>query len=183
MEQVFLPAVRVGKQIIGIVHFSIDRWVGIEGVMAVSAYPHLSRGLFLKAIVEPAIKSEPSIYSMIAPWPDQQGSGLKKNVNFMSLPGGIAFLYLSGSFLALFVIMALLVVALQYSEMLAHMATRNPILSAVVGWSMSLMLAHFGGSPRSQLPTLMFLFISITLICAIESRWAEALFNRVRSRF
>jgi hypothetical protein len=111
--------------------------------------------LFLSATLATSIKSE-SIYSTIAPWPALQGNELNKNVRFMSLPDGIAFLYLSGFLVVVFVIMTLLVVAMQYAEMFVHMANRNPVLSAVAGWSMSIIVAHFGGSLKSQLPALIF---------------------------
>ncbi len=100
----------------------------------------------------------------------------------MSVPGGIAFRFLSVSFVVVYVIMTLIVLAMQYVKMLVHMAVRNPVLSAVAGWSMSIMVAHFGGAPKSQLPALIFLLMSITLICVIKSKWMKAHLNRVCAR-
>jgi hypothetical protein len=62
-------ALKVGKQLAGLVSYSIDPWVGIEGVMAVSAYPELGEDLLRRPISEPPVKSGPAVYTKIAPWP------------------------------------------------------------------------------------------------------------------
>lgn len=159
-------------------HFSIDRWVGVEGVMAVSSYPEIGEELLVKAIFERPRKGNPTIYQRICPWPaSQQFSALKKNVSLFSLPGGIAFLYYSGSFAVIFISVALISLLLQYAESVIFSFTGNPILCSGVGWLMAITFAHFGGVPRYVIPVLVFLFVSICLVAVIQSKRTEYLFS------
>ena len=159
-------------------HFSIDRWVGIEGVMAVSSYPGNSGHLLVRAILETPSKGDPSIYQKICPWPvSQQFSTLKKDVSLFSLPGGIAFLYYSGSIAFVFVSAALISLLLQYAESVIFRFTGNPILCSGMGWLMAISFAHFGGAPRYEIPVIVFLFVSICLVAVIQSKRTEYLFG------
>lgn len=175
------PVIYLVKKAAGLVNFSIDRWVGIEGVMAVSSYPGVGAQLFVRALLEPPIKTEPSIYSEIAPWPHQQGDILRGNVSFMSLPGGIAFLFYLGSLWGLFALMALSVLTLQYVEVLVFTVTRNPLLCAGVAWLLALMIAHFGGAPKAQVPSLVSLSMAVVLIAGLQSRWFDSFARRFRT--
>lgn len=171
--------IKAKEQAIGLMHFSVDRWVGIEGVMAVSSYPELGADLFARAILEPPVKTEPSIYETIAPWRYEPGVVMRENVNFMSLPGGIAFLYYSGSLWVVFAVTIFLVVAIQYFEMLIYKLTSNPLLCAHISWLMALTFAHIGGAPKSQLPTLLFTVLLVLLAGALQAKWLASFLNRV----
>ncbi len=161
-------------------NFSVDRWVGVEGVMAVSSYPEIGSDLLLRAILEKPTTDKPSIYQIICPWPSSpQFNTLKKNVSLFSLPGGIAFLYYSGSIIIVFVSIVLISVLLQYTESVIFSFTGNPILCSGVGWLMAITFAHFGGAPRYVIPVFVFLFISICFIGVIQSKRTEYFFSTV----
>jgi len=167
------------EQAIGLMHFSVDRWVGIEGVMAVSSYPELGADLWARAMLEPPVKTEPSIYATIAPWRYEPSVVMHENVNFMSLPGGMAFFYYSGSLWVVFAVTIFSVLAIQYFEMLIYKLTSNPLLCAHISWLMALTFAHFGGAPKSQLPTLLFSLMLVLLVGALQAKWLASLVNRV----
>lgn len=171
--------IKAKAQAIGLMHFSVDRWVGIEGVMAVSSYPDLGADLFARAILEPPVKTEPSIYATIAPWRYEPGVVMHKNVNFMSLPGGMAFFYYSGSLWVVFVVTIFSVLAIQYFEMLIYKLTSNPLLCAYISWLMALTFAQFGGAPKSQLPMLLFTLMLVLLVGALQAKWLASLLSRV----
>lgn len=165
--------ITVGNKLFGLLNFSIDRWVGIEGMMAVSAYAGLSGELLSRAVSEPPVKNEPSIYSIIAPWPQAQGDMLKQNVGFMSMPGGLAFLYYSGSLWITFMMTIPIVLTMQYLELGVFTLTRNPFLCANIGWLLAASFAHFGGAPKSLLPVLVFLVLLVALLAALQSNWFD----------
>lgn len=166
------------EQIIGLMHFSVDRWVGIEGVMAVSSYPKLGADLLARSTLEVPVRAEPSIYMVIAPWRYEPSVVRLENVKFISLPGGIAFLYYSSSLWVVFVAMSLLTVVIQYFEMLIYKLTSNPRLCANISWLMAMTIAHFGGGPKSQLPMLLFVLMLVLLVGALRAKWLASLVNR-----
>jgi hypothetical protein len=150
--------------------------------MAVSSYPELGADLLARAMLEPPVKTEPSIYATIAPWRYEPSVVMQENVNFMSLPGGIAFFYYSGSLWVVFAVTSLLAVAIQYFEMLIYKLTSNPLLCAHISWLMALTFAHFGGAPKSQLPTLLFSLILVLLVGALQAKWLASFVNRICGR-
>lgn len=153
------------SKIKGFLNFSIDRWVGIEGLMAVVAYPDVGWKMFKKALVEPAVQKDKALYEAVAPWPaDSNSTLLRSNVRFASMPGGLGFLYYSGSLCGLFFITTFVILVLQCWEILIFSLTKNPMICAVIGWSLALMFAHFGGAPKAQLPTIIFIFLLCGLV-------------------
>ena len=151
--------------------FSVKRWIGAEGVMAVSSYPGLGMDLIFQASAEKPGQGHRNIYQTIAPWPkpSQNSIRLKKNVNSVSLPGGIGFLYYSSSLVFVFVTVILISVLLQYSESVIFLATGNPFLCAGVAWFASISFIHFGGTPLYLIPALVFLALSICFVATIQS--------------
>ncbi|MCE0722239.1 MULTISPECIES: hypothetical protein [Legionella] len=72
----------------------ISRWVGIEGILATTAYPHTGWDLFKKAIVQKPTQKV-SLYSKVS----QSYLNLKTGTKFSSLPGLIGLLNYSDSYL------------------------------------------------------------------------------------
>jgi hypothetical protein len=160
-------------------HFSVDRWVGVEGVMAVSAFPEVGKSLFLDALIEKPNKDRLSIYQTICPWPSSQSTVLKNNVRLFSLPGGVAFLYYSGSLMVVFLMVFMIVFILQGIELLVYYITGNPLLCSGLGWLMAITFAHFGGAPRYVIPVIEFQIILIALVGVVQSDWFASYANRV----
>ena len=79
----------------------VNRWVGMEAVMAVSSYDLLGWNLFLQSTKDNKQKYNVSFYDdtfINSPYSDRD----KDKYNFNTSPGIIAFLFYSGSYLFLF---------------------------------------------------------------------------------
>lgn len=72
----------------------ISRWIGIEGILATTAYPHTGWDLFKKAVFQKPTQKV-SLYSKVS----QSYLDLKKGTKFSSLPGLIGLLNYSDSYL------------------------------------------------------------------------------------
>lgn len=107
----------------------VDRWIGVEGVLAVSSAPRLGTKLFQIALFEDPRRGNDAIYQKIS------GSFYKKfkNFVFMTIPGPIAFLYFSGSLLVVALGMALLYFVGYFIENLANILVKNEAVNAIIG--------------------------------------------------
>jgi len=125
---------------------SIDRWVGLEGVMAVSSWPQLGMPLLKEAITEKLSATEFPIYSTIS----NSGYLKQKNANpeehrnhiFRTLPGVVAMLYYSGSLTLMFAALAAIVIAIGACESILYKLFRSPLLTSFYGMYMAYSLAQ-----------------------------------------
>ncbi|MBK9322227.1 MAG: hypothetical protein IPM97_04620 [Bdellovibrionaceae bacterium] len=78
----------------GIGGLFLGRFVGIESVMAVSAFQSKSIGLFTRALVEKRTNESPTLFQEISKSPYRYVDS--QIWQFASLPGPVAFLFLSG---------------------------------------------------------------------------------------
>jgi len=133
----------------------LDRWVGIEGVMAVSSYPHLGWNLVKKAWRETYSNYGVSMYDL-----EIAGNVSKEYVDlivndgkhFITLPGVIAFFYYSGSFAFVFFAMVLVGALGAGIEYAVYRVTGNLILCALIAFVVAYRFAQFGYVPaRSYL--------------------------------
>lgn len=178
------PQLPISEKIRSFLNFSVDRWVGIEGVMAVSSYSKTGSELFLRALYEKPGNGRLTIYQTICPWPSSpEFSSLKKDVRLFSLPGGVAFLYYSNSIVVVFVFTVLISFFLQYAESLIFSFVGNPILCSGVGWLMAITFAQFGGVPRTLVPVIIFLLFSILFVGVIQARRTEGLWRKIALSF
>ena len=133
----------------------IDRWVGIEGVMAVSSYPQLGWRLLKEAWGERYSNFGASMYDLkIAGNVSKEYSDwmVKNRKHFITLPGVIAFFYYSGSFVVLFFAMALVGSIGAGIEYAVYRVTGNLILCALIAFVVAYRFAQFGYVPaRSYL--------------------------------
>jgi len=82
----------------------IDRWIGLEGVLAVSSYDRKSLNLFVNGWLEKSSLSTKPVYNYISNsiYIDANNT-LADDFLFSSLPGLIAMLYYSGSLFIVFI--------------------------------------------------------------------------------
>ena len=112
----------------------IDRWIGLEGVMAVVAYPEKSIDLLEAGFTERRLRGNLDLYT-------SDISGIDSNlldvdvVQYASLPGAIAYFYYSGSLIYLFIGVFIQVLILWGAELLVLRISGN--LYLVAFWSMS----------------------------------------------
>lgn len=147
--------------------FSVDRWIGLEGVMAVSAYQNKGGDLIIQGLSERAEIGKYTIYQEISQ-AHYRFMDMSK-FQFGTLPGAIAFLYFSGALWLVALGMVALVVFLLVSERFVFVFTNNPLLSSLWGGSAANAVAQIGSAPRSYMVYLFEMVCGITIICILQS--------------
>lgn len=151
-----------------IFYLLINRWVGIDGVMAVVSKKDLLNVPFLIS----AFKELPNAYN---PTFYEFTFGLKsmnintnenqlyENVKGNTLPGIVAFFYYSGSYLILFIIIFFICILASYIEFISFkLSSKNLIFSALIGQVIAFRFIHFGYLPQQSY--LLFGTILLTII-------------------
>lgn len=145
----------------------VDRWIGLEGVMAASAYPEKSSTLLLDAAKEKREIGKATKFQDICNshyrWVDAS------NWQFASLPGAAAFLYFSGSLWVVMLGMALFAFLLQLAEQLVFKLTSNPLLCSLFGLTLANTVAQFGITPRQDIPFYSMILGFVWLVFIVQS--------------
>lgn len=145
----------------------VDRWIGLEGVMAVSAYPAKSGALLVEAAKEKREIGKTTKFQYICNshyrWVDAS------NWQFASLPGAAAFLYFSGSLWVVLLGMAMFAFLLQLGEQLVFSLTSNPLLCSLFGLTLANSIAQFGITPRQDIPFYSMILGFVLLISIVQS--------------
>lgn len=148
--------------------FVVDRWVGVEGVMAVSSYHDKGSNLFFSALTEKSEIGKITRYQEVC-LAHYRFMDMSK-FQFASLPGAIAFFYYTDSLLLVMLgMMALTTIAL-FSEKMLSRLTANPFLSAFWGCGMANLIAQFGVAPRGLGPHFLMSLIAILTIWFVQSK-------------
>ena len=150
-----------------VLSLSVDRWVGLEGVMAVVSYPNKGRALIIDTFIEKRTPGEVTRYQEIA---NSKYQWVDSNVwQFASLPGAVAFLYFSGSFWIVLFGMILFAFLVQFLEFLIYKGTRNPILCSLLGVSIANNVTQFGIAPAQGSVYLFMIFVGILAIVIVQN--------------
>lgn len=145
----------------------VDRWIGLEGVMAVSAYPEKSNKLLLDAITEKRGIGTTTKFQEIA---NSHYRWVDANFwQFASLPGAAAFFYFSGSLWMVMLGMAIFALVLQSSEQLIFRLTSNPLLCSMFGLTFANTITQFGVTPRQDIPFYSMIFGFVILVWIVQS--------------
>lgn len=159
-----------------ILSLSVDRWIGLEGVMAVVAYPDKSVELLKEAALEKREVGTATKFQIVANshyrWTDSS------QWQFASLPGSAAFLFFSGSMWVVLLGMALFVIVLQLSEQLVFKLTANPLLCSLFGFTLANTIAQFGVAPRQDIPFYAMIVCFVLLVHVVQS---EKIYEMVRN--
>ena len=148
-----------------ILYLIINRWVGIDGVMAViSKKETLNFTFFAKALKEKPTADKPTFYEFTFGLEGIDTSNqLYENVKGNTLPGIIAFMYYLGSYGLLFISIFLLSIIASLIEILAFkLSSKNLIFSALIGQVVAFRFIHFGYLPSQSY--LLFGSIFLTII-------------------
>ena len=167
-----------GYQITGgfpslMLQLSVDRWIGLEGIMAVQAYPEKNMGLLWHALSENPAAGKADTYQVVSNSIYLKSDGTK--FRFATLPGAAAFLYYSDSLIIVMLGMVIFSLSVLVVELLITNLTANPILCSLYGAVMANNVAQFGVSPRQNLPYFFMLASGVLLVWAIQTN----LFTRV----
>lgn len=139
---------------------AVDRWVGLEGVMAVVAYPDKGMSFFKDALGERRTKDKVDTYTGVI---SEAGAYDTSKYHFATIPGAFAFLYYSSSLLVVFLGALILAAIVIGSEHVVRMATNNIFVSSQVGFFTAMLFIQLGAGGLVQ-PASVLVF---TLICAI----------------
>jgi len=148
----------------GIKVLFIDRWVGIEGVMAVSSYQGLGWDLWKRAWQEKYLHSGTSMFDRTILKYGHLDVHLSKH-HFINLPGIVAFFYYPGSYTFLFFSMVLLGFVGAGIEMSIYkLSGGNIILCSLIAQVVAYRYAHFGYVPCQSYLLFGSIFLTVLLI-------------------
>jgi hypothetical protein len=158
---------RIGFIIKLISDLTIDRWIGVEGLMAVQSYPQKGKSKIKEALFEKREIGKITLYQKVCNSHYQYMDNNK--TQFASLPGAVAFLYYSGSIWVVMLGMMVLTLIIIFAENLVLRLTSNPLLCSLIGLCMANTVAQFGLTPRQDIPYYLMIFIALTAIWFIQS--------------
>jgi hypothetical protein len=142
----------------------IDRWVGIEGVMAVSSYPNLGWNFWDTAWQETYNENATSFYDMTlieSPYINTD----KTKHHHISLPGIVAFFFYPGSFMFLFASMFMLgIIAASIERLVFNLGGENVILCSLLAQVVAYRFASFGYVPIQTYLLIGALFLNLFII-------------------
>jgi hypothetical protein len=113
----------------------VRRWVGLEPVLAVGALPGRGSELLFAALTDSAKGAGDSLYQRVSKLQPYHVD--PKRFTFLTNAGPVAVFLFSGSYAVVFLGMALVMLALAFTEEAARVLTGNPFLLAVGGAAMA----------------------------------------------
>lgn len=126
----------------------IDRWVGIEAVMAVSSHTNLGWDLLKDALDEKYDEEKMSFYDKnILKDKSPYINVDKSKHHFLSVPGIIAFFYYPGSYVFLFFMMLSIGVFSSIIEFIGYKLTQNLVLISLISQVIAYRYSNFGYVP------------------------------------
>jgi hypothetical protein len=153
----------------------VNRWIGIEGVMAVYSYPEKGSALFWGMLTEKREVGKVSAYQRIS------NSGYQSTdarYQFANLPGASAFLYYSGSMAVVMFGMATLTFLLMMAERIIFALTQNPLVCSLFDMTASNTVAQLGIAPRQDIPFFLMIISTAIIIYFIQSKTFASVFVR-----
>lgn len=150
----------------------VDRWTGLEGVMATVAYPERSEALLVEAAAERRSYGTVDVYTKKISGSTFSEENARK-YHYATLAGPIAFLYFSGSLVVVFCGMVLISVFMSALELLWCWLVPDRLLVATGGLYLTLIVMQFSGGVNQSatgLATLTFAFWMIWVVGRIHER-------------
>jgi len=173
-----LPSAAVEATVSMAAELLVDRWVGMEGVMAVSSYPQLGWSVWKQAWREVYNEKALSFYDRNLIDSSYKDTDTSK-FHFVSLSGIIAFFFYPGSYLFLFVAMALLGMGAALLEMFVYkVGGQNVILCSLLAQVVAYRFMSFGYVPAQSYLLLGTIIFNVLLIY-----FADKMLGYWRSRF
>lgn len=150
----------------------VDRWIGVEGVLAVTSDNRLGLNLLMRGLKEDPATGTQAIYQRIS---DAKYERFE-NFTFMTIPGPIAVLFYSGNYFVLFSGMILLFILGYSIELTAQRLLSNTMASATTGVAMAYLIVQMN-FPRA----FMFFVIELTafILGLVALKW---ILNKQQSR-
>lgn len=160
-----------------ILQLAADRWIGIEGVMAVQSYNKKNIDSLSNAITEKREVGKLTSYQKIS---NSLYAEMDKTKNqFASLPGAMGFFLVGGSLWFVAAGMFALTLLLLLSERAIFAVTGNPFLCALVGLTMANTVAQLGAAPRQNLPYFSMILLGVLVISLLQSEFIFKIFKKI----
>lgn len=159
--------------------FAVDRWVGIEGVMAISSYPEKSGNLIMRSFAEKRVLGSYSFYEEISQ--SHYRFMDTKKFQFASIPGVIGFFYLSGDWWVVAIGLTVFTLALLVTELLVFRITNNLLVSALWGGMMSNMISQFGVAPFDSMIYLFHMSFVVAAVYFFQSTFFTGFMQKIIS--
>ena len=140
-----------------------DRWVGLEGVMAVSAHPDLGRDMLRLAVVDDPRRGYDTVFQRTARSPYLKLVTLER-YTFLTLPGIAGICAYGGSGWYIFGGLLIVTAMMMVIEVFCHQLTGNPYLTALV----ALNLAYVVHQMNFPYLTIVYVAELIMTVLAIE---------------
>jgi hypothetical protein len=144
---------------------AVNRWVGIDSLLAVSQSTNLNFNFLLSAWNEKKNIKQKSFYTSNFLKRFEYTGFEKENLNIVITPGIVAFLYYSGS--AVFVFFAVLILILICSSieiLFYRYSLGNIILANIIGYALAVRFVHFGYLPINTMNFLLSLVLTFLFI-------------------
>lgn len=153
----------------------VERWNGLEGVMAVSAHDELGHELLLEAARENPGRAQNSLYQKLSG--ADRVYDRRSGYTFLTLPGVMGILAYSGSVIVVLIGMALLTSLTLGVEGLARRLVANPFVASVSGLAMASELS------QANFPYLLltfFVLLTLTLlVLRLVVAWPRTVVARI----
>lgn len=163
-----LLGISVAEIVRGVSRLAVDRWIGLEGVMAVSAYPIKNMDLFLDALQERRERGRFDLFTKDICQTVVADIDAEK-IQYATIPGGIAFMYFTGSLWAVLVGMMCLTCLMLALERGAYLLTHNPYFCAFWSMGAAQTVASFGMGVGQRAIFLVVCFIAMALIWVVQT--------------
>ena len=149
-----------------LLYLIVNRWVGIDGVMSVDAKKEILNFSLLKdSFKERFSKNNPTFYENTFGLEEGMQDVIYKNVKGNTLPGIIAFLFYSGSYLFLFSSLIVLCFLASLIEIIAFKAGgKNLIFAALIAEIIAFRFIHFGYLPHQSYLLFGTIFLTLLMI-------------------
>jgi hypothetical protein len=148
---------------------STKRWVGIDGLLAVSQSNKLNFSFFISSLGEKLDAGKKSFYVENFYSKFEFNKSLKKNTNHVITPGIVSFLYYTGSAVFVFFgILILILICISIEKLFYHFSVGNTILANIVGYSLAIRFIHFGYVPLNIFNFLLSFFLTLIFVFVIN---------------
>lgn len=143
---------RVTNSLSGVYYLMINRWVGIDAMLIVNKDKKiLNLSLLKESLKEKFTLEDFSFYEQTFKLRPLEKFKVSKTLKGNTLPGFLAYLFFSGSFIFLFIsVMFFCLIAYLFEYSAYKILNKNMIASSVIGLVVAYRFAHFGYLPTQS---------------------------------
>ena len=150
----------------------INRWIGIESMIAIVSTSKLNFDLFFKSLKEKKIIGTSTFYekNFYVDHGKKVSFGEKRVLKGNTLPGIITFFFYTGNYYFLFLSMLILTLVFSFVEILClKISNKNMIFASFISYTIAFRLSNFGYVPGDSYLYLVSIAASIMLIFILSN--------------